>query len=146
MKFVTIQEDKRIGVQVNDRIVELKSCYISYLRKIEGLSHGEAKSRANEAISDDMTKFIEIGEKGTQLASKIVDFVFREEQDEDVIRSIKDVKIGPPVPHPPKDIICLARNYPAYVEKGGIEIPEFPLLFMKARSSILGPEEYISPT
>lgn len=143
MKFITILDDMRIGVQVNDGFVDLKYGYISYLRNVEGLSYGEAKSRADEAIPDDMTKFIEVGENGTQLASKIVDFLLREEQAKAAFRSMKDVKIGPPVPHPPKDIICLARNYPAYVEKGDMEVPEFPLLFMKARSSIIGPEEYV---
>ena len=55
-----------------------------------------------------------------------MDFVLSEEQDEAIIRPIKDVKLDPPISRPPKDIICVARNYHAYVEKGDIETPEFP--------------------
>ena len=143
MKFVTIKRDIRIGIQRHDGYVDLKAAFISYLCKVEGLSQAEAKRRADEAIPNDMTKFIEMEENNIKLARKIINFILREEHDEEIIRSGKAVRIGPPVPHPPKDIICLARNYPAYVEKGGIEKPDFPLLFMKARSAIIGPQEYV---
>jgi len=50
--------------------------------------------------------------------------------------SMDDVRLLPPV-HPGK-IICVGRNYAAHAEEHGAKVPEYPLLFLKPPSSILG--------
>ncbi len=47
-----------------------------------------------------------------------------------------------PVPSPPK-IICLGLNYRDHAEEAGADIPEEPIIFMKPRTAIVGPEEII---
>ncbi|HIE18732.1 TPA: FAA hydrolase family protein, partial [Candidatus Bathyarchaeota archaeon] len=45
-----------------------------------------------------------------------------------------------PIISPPK-IICLGLNYKDHAEEAGAKIPEDPIIFMKPRTSIVGPQE-----
>ncbi len=51
-------------------------------------------------------------------------------------------KILPPVPQTGK-IVCLGRNYAAHAKESGSEIPTEPIIFVKTRSTVIGPEEKI---
>jgi len=51
-------------------------------------------------------------------------------------------KILPPVPQTGK-IICLGRNYAAHAKESGSEIPTEPIIFVKTKSTVIGPEEKI---
>ncbi len=53
-----------------------------------------------------------------------------------------EVSIQAPVPSPPK-IICLGLNYRDHAEEQGARIPEEPIIFMKPRTAIIGPDESI---
>lgn len=48
---------------------------------------------------------------------------------------LRSVKILEPVL--PSKIICLGRNYPSHAQEQAVEVPEVPMLFMKAPSAIL---------
>jgi len=56
--------------------------------------------------------------------------------------SMEEVVLRAPILYPPK-IICLGLNYRDHVEESGAEIPDEPIVFMKPRTSIIGPEEPI---
>lgn len=43
-----------------------------------------------------------------------------------------------PLPRPGK-IICLGRNYAAHAKEGGAEVLEYPILFIKPATSVIGP-------
>ena len=49
-----------------------------------------------------------------------------------------DARIGPPVARPSK-IICIGLNYRKHAEEAGMAVPEVPIIFMKATSSLCGP-------
>ena len=49
-----------------------------------------------------------------------------------------DVRLGPPIARPSK-IICVGANYADHAKEFGHAIPEAPILFSKATSSINGP-------
>jgi len=51
-----------------------------------------------------------------------------------------DVRLGPPVRRPNK-LICVGMNYAKHAAESGSEPPEQPVLFMKATSSIVGPND-----
>jgi len=54
-------------------------------------------------------------------------------------------RLGPPVDRPGK-IICVGLNYTDHAEEAGMPIPEEPVLFMKANTSICGPnDDVITP-
>src|SRR5262249_47876055 len=53
------------------------------------------------------------------------------------------VRLCAPVPRPGK-IVGVARNYPAHArERRSAAPPDAPVLFLKARSAVIGPEEEI---
>jgi len=141
MELVTLKDDLSVGIKKDQKIIDLKKGYALYLNKYEKKSLDDSKTRSEFEIPNDMTKFIKKGEQGIELARKTLEFLLQNK--ESLLKCESDMEIGPPVPFPPKDLICLARNYPAYVEKGGMEMPEFPLPFMKARSSIIGPGGHV---
>jgi 2-keto-4-pentenoate hydratase/2-oxohepta-3-ene-1,7-dioic acid hydratase in catechol pathway len=47
-----------------------------------------------------------------------------------------------PLSSPPK-IICLGLNYRDHAEEAGADIPDEPIIFMKPRTAIVGPDEHI---
>ena len=49
--------------------------------------------------------------------------------------ALKNVTLLPPVE--PGKIICLGRNYVEHAREQGVEVPESPLIFLKAQSSVI---------
>jgi acylpyruvate hydrolase len=54
----------------------------------------------------------------------------------------EDVRLRPVVPHPGK-IICVGLNYRAHVDETGRDTPEYPVLFTKFASALIGPYDPI---
>jgi 2-keto-4-pentenoate hydratase/2-oxohepta-3-ene-1,7-dioic acid hydratase in catechol pathway len=54
----------------------------------------------------------------------------------------KNVILRAPIRNPPK-IVCLGLNYKDHAEESGSPIPKEPIIFMKPRTAIIGPEESI---
>jgi 2,4-diketo-3-deoxy-L-fuconate hydrolase len=52
------------------------------------------------------------------------------------------VRIGPPVGHVGK-IICVGLNYADHAAESGMSVPEWPVIFMKATTAIVGPHDDI---
>jgi 2-keto-4-pentenoate hydratase/2-oxohepta-3-ene-1,7-dioic acid hydratase in catechol pathway len=55
---------------------------------------------------------------------------------------LESTRLGPPIPDPSK-IVCLGLNYLDHAREQGRELPETPLLFAKAPSSLSGPRDPI---
>jgi 2-keto-4-pentenoate hydratase/2-oxohepta-3-ene-1,7-dioic acid hydratase in catechol pathway len=53
-----------------------------------------------------------------------------------------DERLGPPLVRPSK-LICIGLNYKAHAEEGGMELPPEPVIFFKATSAIVGPNDNI---
>ncbi|MCM8568448.1 fumarylacetoacetate hydrolase family protein [Gramella jeungdoensis] len=49
-------------------------------------------------------------------------------------------RLGPPVKRPSK-IICIGLNYAKHAEESGATVPEEPVIFFKATSAIVGPND-----
>ncbi len=65
---------------------------------------------------------------------------------EDVAASFEPVPLGRATllaPVAPSKIICIGRNYREHAAELGNELPKEPLLFLKATSAIIGPQESI---
>lgn len=56
--------------------------------------------------------------------------------------AVENVHLEAPVEEPGK-IICVGLNYADHAEEGGNEIPDAPMLFSKATSAIIGPQDPI---
>lgn len=50
----------------------------------------------------------------------------------------EDTRLGVPVANPSK-IVCIGLNYIDHAKEGGMDIPEEPIIFFKATSSLCGP-------
>ena len=51
-------------------------------------------------------------------------------------------RLGPPLTRPSK-LICIGLNYKAHAEESGVELPPEPVIFFKATSAIVGPNDNI---
>ena len=54
-----------------------------------------------------------------------------------------DVRLAPPLIRPSK-IVCVGLNYAKHAKESGMDIPEEPVLFFKATSAIVGPNDPIT--
>lgn len=54
----------------------------------------------------------------------------------------ESVRLGPPLTRPSK-IVCIGLNYADHAKEAGAEIPKEPILFFKATSAIVGPNDSI---
>ena len=52
----------------------------------------------------------------------------------------EDIRLGPPIVRPSK-IICVGLNYAKHARESGMEVPSEPVLFFKASSAIVGPND-----
>ncbi len=52
----------------------------------------------------------------------------------------KEVRLGPPIVRPSK-IVCVGLNYAKHAAESGMDVPSEPVLFFKATSSIIGPND-----
>jgi acylpyruvate hydrolase len=59
-----------------------------------------------------------------------------------VVLPRRSVRLVAPVPRPGK-ILAVARNYPAHAAEAGGSAPPEPVLFLKAPSAVIGPEDEI---
>ncbi len=55
-------------------------------------------------------------------------------------RVAPSVRLGPPICRPSK-IVCIGLNYRDHAAESGMEIPKEPVIFFKATSSIVGPDD-----
>lgn len=51
-----------------------------------------------------------------------------------------DYTVLPPIARPPA-IYALGRNYPAHAIESGVDVPEEPIVFGKASTAVIGPDE-----
>ncbi|WP_228852905.1 fumarylacetoacetate hydrolase family protein [Aegicerativicinus sediminis] len=51
-----------------------------------------------------------------------------------------DMRLGPPLARPSK-LVCVGLNYASHAAETGMEVPAEPVLFFKATSSIVGPND-----
>jgi 2-keto-4-pentenoate hydratase/2-oxohepta-3-ene-1,7-dioic acid hydratase in catechol pathway len=66
----------------------------------------------------------------------------RKETEKDFIYRLDEVELLAPLSNPPK-IICLGLNYYDHAAEQGARIPEEPIIFMKPRTAITGPNKPI---
>jgi 2-keto-4-pentenoate hydratase/2-oxohepta-3-ene-1,7-dioic acid hydratase in catechol pathway len=90
-------------------------------------------------------EFIGIGEKGMRTVEQLMLNSTKTEKRKATLK-IGDAAFLAPVSSPPK-IICLGLNYRDHAEEAGADIPDEPIIFMKPRTAIVGPDEpIIRPT
>lgn len=112
MKLVTYGESgqERIGAVVGDEIVDLRSADESLPGTVLGVLEADAVEAVSRAVVSGAGERTPLD--GARLAS--------------------------PIPRPPK-IVCVGLNYLDHATEQNTPLPEHPLLFSKATSSVVGP-------
>jgi 2-keto-4-pentenoate hydratase/2-oxohepta-3-ene-1,7-dioic acid hydratase in catechol pathway len=82
---------------------------------------------------------ISLGLTAENLVKGVVDNVPKS-QSEKFILNGNEVTVKAPVISPPK-IVCLGYNYKDHAKESGASLPDEPVIFMKPRTAIIGPEE-----
>lgn len=120
MKLVTFTQEgrARLGAWIaGDQIVDLHA--------------------ANNAIPDSMLAFLQAGESAHKLAEHVVSNV-----PQTAIYPLAQVTLNAPVPRPGK-IICIGLNYRDHAAESGQAVPDFPTVFAKYASCVIGPDQPI---
>lgn len=102
---------------------------------------------ATAGLPAEMNLFIQLGEKGLVQARNIV-------KNATQTLPVHDVKICAPIPRPVRNIMCIGKNYMEHAREfqqsgfdassqSGEDIPEHPIVFTKAPSSVIGPGDPI---
>ena len=112
MKLVTYGESgqERIGAVAGSEIVDLQSADASLPSTVLGVIVADAVEAVSRAVESGAGARTPL--EGTRLAS--------------------------PIPRPPK-IVCVGLNYLDHATEQNVPLPEHPLLFSKATSSVVGP-------
>ena len=113
------------GVLTNDEIIDLPK--LSRLKR--------------QPIPSSVEGLVSLGAAAepmlTELMSELPDT-----QKKKVTLELKAVTTKAPIAAPPK-IVCLGLNYRDHAEEAKATAPDEPIIFMKPRTAIIGPEEPI---
>jgi 2-keto-4-pentenoate hydratase/2-oxohepta-3-ene-1,7-dioic acid hydratase in catechol pathway len=88
-----------------------------------------------------LDELIALSNKGINVVEQLMRVSTRNEKKNATV-SLDDVTLLAPVLSPPK-IVCLGLNYEDHAEEQGKDIPDEPIIFMKPRTAIIGPDQQI---
>jgi acylpyruvate hydrolase len=139
MRLVTYSWGSRaaLGALTNGRVVDLHRAHRAGLIH---LGDSDELAVADLRVPRDLAGLLGGGEKSMAAARRALRFV--EEQramrnGASLCHPIADVEILAPVQRPGK-ITCVGLNYRSHLAEIGEPIPEYPILFLKPASSIIG--------
>lgn len=96
---------------------------------------------AKHSIPTIMDEFISLGQDGLNEVKNLLKGSTAAEKRKTTLK-ISQVRVLAPILSPPK-IICLGLNYRDHAAEAKKPLPEEPIIFMKPRTSIIGPDEPI---
>ena len=83
----------------------------------------------------------------------IKDEIKKINKDHNIHYSMNEIDLLSPIPVPVRDIICVGKNYAEHAKevqkssfstlKGKVQVPEEPIIFNKATTSVIGPNDKI---
>ena len=111
----------------------LRDYEIIDLQTIAGASETTLPSTIEELIA--------LGEEAKQTVEQLMLHLTKTEKRKATLK-ISDATFLAPVSSPPK-IICLGLNYRDHAEEAEADIPDEPIIFMKPRTAIIGPNELV---
>jgi len=137
----TVNGITRIGCIAGEQVIDLNYAYRSQLEAAGSL---RAAHIAEAYVPADMVEFLQGGEESMSLAREAADYAV---QHADTLKypaifNAQDVKIEAPVLTPGK-MICVGHNYREHILEMKRELPEFPVVFAKYASTIIGPQDDI---
>jgi len=133
-------EQTRIGALLGEKVIDLNRAYRACL----GSAGGRIDPiEADRTVPAEMNDFLAGGAKTMDAARRALDFSKERMDDPAGLPSdeaggvwfpIEEIKLLSPVPRPGK-IVCIGLNYPGAIDAPR---PEYPVIFLKAASSVIG--------
>ena len=123
------------------RFLSEKESYGVLLENHKVLDIQKTEMHESGVIPASIEEFIALGEKRAELMKKAIEDSQKNELDE-ALTEMENIQLLAPLTKPPK-IICLGLNYRDHAEEAKMKIPHEPVLFMKPRTAIVGPEDYV---
>lgn len=134
MKFVSAKDNQGtfIGILYKEE-------YVLPIKRTEQVWKGESK------LPETMIDCISMGDEFTEKVSKLLEWVEQNSDKKNLLLSLSGVKLLAPIPRPSKNIYCVGKNYAEHaIEMGSKDdIPEHIMVFTKAPTSVIGPEEKV---
>jgi 2-keto-4-pentenoate hydratase/2-oxohepta-3-ene-1,7-dioic acid hydratase in catechol pathway len=96
---------------------------------------------SKEEFPERLEGFIALGTEGVERAERLLEEATKDEIERASSR-FDEITLLAPIIFPPK-IVCLGRNYRDHVAEQNATIPDEPVIFMKPRTSIIGPNQNI---
>lgn len=100
-----------------------------------------AGKSADRDIPGDALAFIAAGSAAIEATSAalaaLADLSPEEQRSRDLVVTLDEVRLRPPIPRPGK-IICVGRNFKAHAEEAGRELAEYPIMFPKFGTALIG--------
>jgi len=120
MKLVTFTTGKsaRLGVLRDDRVIDLATA-------------------SDGRLPSDMLTFLQQGEPAMKLACQ-AGLAREVAQDATGTLALSEVTLLAPVPVPPK-VVAIGQNYMDHCREQGVEPPEWPIIFTKFPTAVVGP-------
>ena len=117
----------RLGALIGDRVLDLQAAQIDGRR----------------AAPDTLLELIQQGPDAWKFAAEVALAEVRLRPA--ATYGLDEVQWHAPIPRPPKNVFCVGRNYAAHAResaaafKGDATLPEIPVFFSKATTSVTGP-------
>lgn len=132
------QSEFRIGTMIDQQVVDLQLGY-----KLVLLANKETDIQpVEELLPADPGTFFALGDPVIERAKETYTYIKGNPNNYDFIYDRGDVTLGVPVPTPEK-IICVGRNYADHATEMNSELPDYPVLFAKFATALIGPEDQI---
>lgn len=140
MKLVTFDlcGRDRVGAVVDGRVVDLNAALTATL-----VEAGEAEPAvmADRTLPPDMLGFLRGGEPAVAAARRALQYTVELKYDlPGAVFPLDTIPLRAPVPRPPK-IVCTGTNYEDYRQVIGLPKSPVPLIFLKASSCVVGPDD-----
>lgn len=134
MKIVSFRGNRgdRVGIQTDRGIIDFSAGFQVYIL-VE-------KEESYPMITDTLT-LLESGLFNVEIFTQVLDFLDRHSLTDRYL-ALGNVKLNPPIRKPSK-IIALGLNYASHAKESGREAPEEPVIFCKASTAVIGPEDKI---
>jgi acylpyruvate hydrolase len=139
MRFVAYSQDDRVrlGAHFRDEVVDLQPAYRAALQhygEIDELAVAELR------VPPDLKDLLCGGETSLRAADRALAFVAQRQAKlgrDGVFVSPMRSELHPPIRRPGK-LICVGLNYRSHLEELGEPAPEYPILFTKASTCLIG--------
>ncbi len=127
MQLATYRADgaARLGVVRDEQIIDVAA--------LDGFAH-----------TTDMLSLIDQGKEAlARLQQALAASSTAALQSQGALRTLADARLLAPIPRPRKNIFCLGRNYADHAMEHGGALPEDPIFFTKAPTTVSGPDDPI---